>query len=203
MSADDRFRDVDWEVLLYKLTVRARHLFATARAKRYGNALARACADPDDLARSVISDALRYEKVKYKPGKGASLSTFLCRVLEDDFKDLLRKGNRLDQRLSTLDPIADRDPGLPRERGVVYERNDDGSGAALVELRAVALHAANGDHELEEYVTAAFDCGAVTRADQAACLKVPPSDITNLRKKFLRLFPPGSTNHPTKAGGEG
>ncbi|SRR6266568_590014 len=201
MSADDRFRDVDWEEILYKLTVRARHLFATAQTKGYGNALARACCDPDDLARSVVLDALQYEKVKYKPGKGASLSTFLCRVLEDDFKDLLRKGKRLNRRLSTLDSGSDREPELPPERGVVYDLSDDSRGARAIELRAVALHVANGDKELEDYVTAAFDCGAVTRADQAACLKVEPSDITNRRKKFLRLLTPDPTNHPKKLGG--
>ena len=201
MSADDRFRDVDWKEILYKLTARARHLFATARTKGYGNALARVCSDADDLARSVVLDALEYERVKYKPGKGASLSTFLCRVLEDDFKDLLRKGKRLSRRLSTLDPGSDRELELPPERGVVYDLNDDGRGAKAIELRAAALHAANGDRELEDYVTAAFDCGAVTRADQAACLSVQPSDITNRRKKFLRLLTPDPTNHPNKPGG--
>lgn len=201
MSADDRFRDVDWEEILYKLTARARHLFASAYAKGYGNALARTCCDPDDLARSVVLDALQYEKVKYKPGKGASLSTFLCKVLEDDFKDLLRKGKRLNRRLSTIDSGSERESELPSERGVVYDLDDDGRGATAIELRAAALHAADGDKELEDYVTAAFDCGAVTRADQATCLMIQPSDITNRRKKFLRLLTPDPTNHPKKLGG--
>jgi DNA-directed RNA polymerase specialized sigma24 family protein len=201
MSADDRFRDVNWEEILYKLTARARHLFASARAKGYGNALARVCADPDDLADSVFLAALQYEKVKYKPGKGASLSTFLCKVLEDDFKDLLRKGRRLNRRLSTLDARAGRDPELPPEPGVVYDVNDGGHGAKVIDLRAAALHAADGDGELEDYVTAAFDCGAVTRADQASCLNVQPSNITNRRKKFLRLFDPDPTDNQKKLGG--
>ncbi len=128
MSADDRFRGVDWKDVLHRLTLHSRHLFATARAKGYGNAIARACADPDDLARAVIADALQNEKVKYKPSKGASLITFLCRVLEDDFKDLLRKGMRLNRRLATLEAASDRDPELPAEPGVVYELGDDGQG---------------------------------------------------------------------------
>ncbi len=199
MSVDDRFRDVDWEVILYKLTVRARQLFVSAQARGCGNALARACVDPDDLARSVIAEALKYERVKYKPSKGASLSTFLCKVLERDFIDLLRKGIRLDRSLETL---ADRDPELPREPGVVYDVNDDGKSAKMVELRAIALQAVDGQKQLEDYVTAVFDCGAVTRADQAACLEVSPSEVTNRRKKFMRLLTPASTNHPKKPGGE-
>ena len=102
--------------------------------------------------------------MKYKPGKGASLSTFLCKVLEDDFKDLLRKGKRLNRRLSTIDSGSERESELPSERGVAYDLDDDGRGATAIELRAAALHAADGDKELEDYVTAAFDCGAVTRA---------------------------------------
>ncbi|HYW38279.1 MAG TPA: hypothetical protein VE957_09215 [Terriglobales bacterium] len=199
MSVDDRFRDVDWEVILYKLTVRARQLFVSARARGCGNALARACVDPDDLARSVIAEALKYERVKYKPDKGASLSTFLCNVLERDFIDLLRKGIRLDRSLETL---ADRHPELSREPGVVYDVNDDGKSAEMVELRAIALQAVDGQKQLEDYVTAVFDCGAATRDDQAKCLDVSPSEVTNLRKKFIRLLNPTSTNHPKKTGGE-
>jgi NAD(P)-dependent dehydrogenase (short-subunit alcohol dehydrogenase family) len=33
MSVDERFSDVDWEELLYKLTARARQLFAAAKAR--------------------------------------------------------------------------------------------------------------------------------------------------------------------------
>ena len=200
MSIDDRFRDVDWEELLYKLTARARQLFAAARARGYGNALARGCADPDDLARSVILDALQYKTVRYKASKGASLSTFLCIVLEADFKDLLRKGGRLNRRLETLDSNVETDS--PQERGVVFDVSDDGNGAKAIDLRAAALHAAGGVPELRDYVTAAFDCGAVTRADQALCLEVPPSEITNRRKKFLRLLTPSPIDNQNKPGGE-
>ena len=202
MSADDRFRGVDWKDVLHRLTLHSRHLFATARAKGYGNAIARACADPDDLARAVIADALQNEKVKYKPSKGASLITFLCRVLEDDFKDLLRKGMRLNRRLATLEAASDRDPELPAEPGVVYELGDDGQGGKVIELRASALHAAKGNRDLEDYVTAAFDCGASKRADQAELLGVTPSAITNRRKKFLRLLTPDAQSASGDSGGE-
>jgi DNA-directed RNA polymerase specialized sigma24 family protein len=202
MSVDDRFRDVDWELILYKLTLRARQLFATARAKGYGNALARAGIDAGDLARSVIAEALKNERVKYKATKGASLSTFLSLVLERDFKDLLRKGKRLHRRLDTLGSQADRDGEGPSERGLVYDIQDDGKAAKIIELRAAALQAADGQRDLEDYVTAAFDFAAVTRADQAACLEVTPSQVTNLRKKFLRLLSPTSANQPKKPGGE-
>ena len=199
MSVDDRFRDVDWEVILYKLTVRALQLFRTAQAKGYGNALARACTDPGDLARSVIAEVLKNERVKYKPGKGASLSTFLCKVLERDFIDLLRKGMRLDRRLDAIEEVK---PGSSREPGVVYDVNDGGKNAKRVELRAIALRAADGQKDLEDYVTAAFDCGAVTRADQATCLCVSPSEVTNLRKKLMRHLGLTSTNDSTETGGE-
>jgi len=199
MSVDDRFRDVDWEVVLYKLTVRARQLFLTAQAKGYRNALARACTDPDDLARSVIAEALKNDRVKYKPGKGASLSTFLCKVLERDFIDLLRKGIRLDRR---LDAIEDLKPESPRELGVVYDVNDGGKSAKRLELRAIALRAAVGQKDLEDYVTAAFDCGAVTRNDAATCLEVSPSEVTNLRKKLMRHLGLTSTNDSNETGGE-
>lgn len=201
MSVDDRFRDVVWEEVLFKLTVRALQLFAAAKAKGYGNALARVCTDPDDLARSVVLAALQYDKVKYKPGKGASVSTFLCKVLEDDFKDLLRKGKRLDRRLETLDPMAVRDTELEPDHGLVRGDDDEGEGARLIELRAAALHAANGDGALTDYVTAAFDGGAATRADQAACLDVRPSDITNRRKRLLKLLSPDPTSRTKTPGG--
>jgi DNA-directed RNA polymerase specialized sigma24 family protein len=201
MSVDDRFRDVVWEEVLFKLTVRARQLFAAAKAKGYGNALARVFTDPDDLAGSVFLAALEYNTVKYKPAKGASLSTFLCRVLEDDFKDLLRKGKRLDKRLQTLDPTAVQDPELESDHGLVRGLDDDGEGARLIELRAAALHAANGDRALTDYVTAAFDCGAATRSDQAACLDVQPSDITNRRKRLLKLLSPDPTSRSKTPGG--
>jgi len=202
MAVDDRFRDVDWELVLYKLTLRARQLFAAARAKGYGNALARTGVDAGDLARSVIAEALKNERVKYKPSKGASLSTFLSLVLERDFKDLLRKGSRLHQRLDTLGSSAGREDDGPREQGIVYDLPDGGEGAKIVELRAAALQAVNGQRDLEDYVTAAFDFAAVTRADQASCLEVPPSEVTNRRKKFLRLLSPASTNGPKNSGGE-
>jgi hypothetical protein len=35
MSVDERFSDVDWEELLYKLTARARQPFAAAKARGY------------------------------------------------------------------------------------------------------------------------------------------------------------------------
>ena len=190
MSTDDRFRGVDWELVLYQVTVHARRLFAGARAKGYGNALARACTEPDDLARAVITAVLENESVKFKPSKGASLTTFLCRVLEDDFKDLLRKGKRHNLRLKTLDPTSPRDPDLPAERDVVRDRGDEGLKGKLIHLRAVAFHVAQGDKELEDYLTAAFDCSASKRADQAEWLQVPVSEITNRRKKMLRLLKP-------------
>ena len=192
MSIDDRFRDVDWDELARKLALRARHLFATAKARGLGNALARVGADPDDLANSVILEALRYDKVKYKPSKGASLSTFLTHVLEADFLDLLRKGRRLTKRLERIAPAEHTD--ADEERVEASDCSDRGHGAEAMDLRAAAMHAAKDDPELLDYVTAAFDCGAVTRADQALFLKVPPSEITNLRKRFLRLFPPGPTD---------
>lgn len=189
MSADDLFRNVDWEDVLYKLTVRARHLFAAARLKGYGNALARTCVEADDLARSVALAALQGDKVKYKSEKGASLTTFLVRVLEDDFKDLLRKGMRLARRLEPLD-VRSQDQDLSPKRGVERDLGDEAQGAKLIYLRAAALQAAKGDKELEEYITAAFDDAAHTRADQATFLKVRPSDITNRRKKLMRLLTP-------------
>jgi hypothetical protein len=201
MSVDDRFRDVDWEDLLHRLALRARHLFAAARAKGWGNALARVAVDPDDLACSVILCALQYESVKYKPGQGASLTTFLCLVLERDFQDLLRKGFRLARCVETLDPHVA--PDAPESVGVLPDVSDQGDGAAAIDLRGAALHAAKDDRELQDYLTAAFDCGAVTRADQAFSLEVPPSEITNRRKKFLRLFTPNSTdNNDAPGGGE-
>lgn len=202
MSADDRFRDVDWEVLLYRLTVRARQLFAAAKAKGYGNALARTSVGPDDLAASVLEAALRNEEVKFKPSKGASLTTFLCRVLEADFKDLLRKGVRLNRRLVTLDESAVLDPECTPERGVLHDLDDGGQEASRIQLRAAALLHANGDRELEDYVSAAFDFGAVTRADQASLLQVEPSVVTNRRKKFLRLLASTAPAPPTNNGGE-
>lgn len=158
--------------------------------------------DPDDLARTVILDVLQNEKVKYKPSKGASLITFLRRVLEDDFKDLLRKGLRLNRRLATLEAAADRDPELLAEPGVVYDLGDDGQGGKVIQLRAAALHVAKGNRELEDYVTAAFDCGASKRADQAELLGVPPRTITNRRKKFLRLLTPDTQGASGDSGGE-
>ena len=202
MSADDRFRGIDWKDVLHRLTLHSRHLFASARAKGYGNALARACVDPDDLARTVLAAVLQNETVKYKPGKGASLTTFLSRVLEDDFKDLLRKGMRLNRRLATLDVTAVRDAELPSEPGVVYELGDDGQSGKVIHLRAAALHAANGNKELEEYLTAAFDCGASKRADQAELLGVPPSIITNRRKRFLKLLNSGANDASGDSEGE-
>ena len=77
---------------------------------------------------------MQNETVKYKPGKGASLTTFLCRVLDDDFKDLLRKGMRLNRRLVTLEVTADRDAEMPSEPGVVYDLGDDGQGGKVIQL---------------------------------------------------------------------
>lgn len=197
---DDRFRDVDWELILYKLTVRARQLFLTAQARGYGNALARACTDPEDLARSVIAEALKNERVKYKSGKGASLSTFLCKVLERDFIDLLRKGFRLDRSLDAIEHLKPESPR--RGPGLVYDVSDDGESAKRAELRAIALRATGGQKDLEDYVTAAFDCGAVTRADAATCLGVSPSEVTNLRKKLMRHLRLTSTTDSNETGGE-
>jgi DNA-directed RNA polymerase specialized sigma24 family protein len=200
MSVDERFRDVDWEEVLYKLVLRARQLFAAARARGWGNALARVAVDPDDLAYAVVLSALQYDTVKYKSSKGASLTTFLCLVLERDFKDLLRKGFRLARCVEALDPQVERD--APEALGVLSDVSDDGDGATAITLRAAALHAAKNDQELQDYLTAAFDCGAVTRADQALSLEVPPSEITNRRKKFLRLFTPDPTDKNDSPGGE-
>ena len=194
MSSDDRFRGVDWELVLYRLTLRARQLFGAARAKGYGNALARTCVDPDDLARSVIEAVLENKAVKFKPTKGASLTTFLCHVLESDFKDLLRKGMRLGLRLSTLDANSEFDEESAHDPGVVRDVGDGCESASIVQLRAVALHAANGNKDLEDYLTAVFDCGASKRSDQAELLGVPPSEITNRRKQILRLLGPDVEN---------
>ena len=203
MSTDDRFRNVDWEDVLNRLTLRARQLFAAARAKGFGNALARAAVEPDELARSVFVAALEYERVKYKPNKGASLVTFLSRVLEDDFKDLLKKGVRLDNRLVTLDLTAERRPDVPAEPRVVPDVGDGGQTRVIIELRSAALHAARGKPDLEDYVTAAFDCGAATRADQATLLGVSAREITNRRKKMLRLLSPTVGDTPGgNPGGE-
>jgi DNA-directed RNA polymerase specialized sigma24 family protein len=188
MSTDDRFRGVDWELVLAKLTLRARQLFASAKAKGYGNALARSCTDPDDLARTVIAAVLENESVKFKPSKGASLTTFLSQVLERRFIGLLRQGGRHNSRLKTLDGTSKPDSEFSTEPGVIRDIGDGGQVGKVIHLRAAALHAVNGDKKLEEYVTAAFDCGASKRADQAELLQVAPSEITNLRKKFHRLL---------------
>jgi DNA-directed RNA polymerase specialized sigma24 family protein len=199
MSADDQFRNVDWEDVLKRLTLRARQLFAAARAKGFGNALARACVEPDGLARDVYIAALQYQRVKYKPEKGASLVTFLLQVLERDFIDLVRKGMRLDKRLVAVDTTEDRDLDLPRHPGVVTDVADHGDAGRIMELRAAALHAAKGKPDLEDYITAAFDCGASKRSDQATLLGVSVKEITNRRKKMLRLLSPVASETP---GGE-
>lgn len=202
MSSDDRFRGVDWEIVLYRVTLRARQLFASARAKGYGNALARTCTDPDDLSRSVIFAVLENNTVKFKPSKGANLTTFLCHVLEDDFKDLLRKGMRLNLRLTTLDPRSEWDEEWGAEAGVIRDMGDKSADANIIQLRAAALHAANGNKELEDYLTAVFDFGASKRSDQAELLGVPASEITNRRKQMLRLFRPDVENADTALGCE-
>jgi DNA-directed RNA polymerase specialized sigma24 family protein len=202
MSNDDRFRGVDWEAVLYRVTLRARQLFAAARAKGYGNALARTSTDPDDLALSVIVSVLENQSVKFKPSKGANLTTFLCHVLEDDFKDLIRKGMRLDVRLRTLDPSSEWDEESGAEPGVIRDIGDESAEANIVELRAAALHAVNGNKPLEDYLIAVFDCGASKRADQAELLGVPASEITNRRKQMLRLFRPDVEDADTALGCE-
>jgi DNA-directed RNA polymerase specialized sigma24 family protein len=202
MSSDDRFRGVDWELVLYRLTLRARQLFAAARAKGYGNALARTCVDPDDLALLVIVAVLENTTVKFKPSKGANLTTFLCHVLEDDFKDLLRKGMRLGVRLRTLDTQSEFDEELGAEPGVIRDIGDGCENANIIQLRAAALHAANGNKQLEEYLIAVFDCGASKRADQAELLGVPKSEITNRRKQILRLLRPDVENTDAALGCE-
>lgn len=202
MSSDDRFRGVDWETVVYQVGLRARQLFAAARAKGYGNALARTTVDPDDLAQSVILAVLENKTVSFKPSKGASLSTFLRHVLEDDFKDLLRKGMRLNLRLITLDPHSEWDDESGAEPGVIRDIGDESADANIIQLRAAALHAAKGNKALEDYLTAVFDCGASKRADQAELLGVPASEITNRRKQMLRLFRPDVENADTALGCE-
>jgi len=201
MSADDRFKDADLNDVLGRLTVRARQLFATARAKGYANALARAGVDPDGLARSVIVAVLEDKTVKYRPSRGANLITFLSHVLENDFVDLIRKGTRLEQRLVTLDSTATSHTEESPEPTVVTDLPDGNAGARRIELRAIAMHAAKGHPELEDYVTAAFDCGAVTRRDQAELLGVSPAEITNRRKQLLKLLNRDAGQAARKVGG--
>ena len=156
--------------------------------------------EPDGLARDVYIAALEYQRVKYKPEKRASLVTFLLQVLERDFKDLVRKGMRLDKRLVAVNATEDRDPDLPgHPGGVVTDVDDHGDAGRIMELRAAALHAAKGKPDLEDYVTAAFDCGAFKRSDQAMLLGVSVKEVTNRRKKMLRLLSPIASETP---GGE-
>ena len=186
MSKDDRFKGIDWQDVLYRLTLRARQLFALARLKCYSGALALTGLTPDDLAQTVILEALRDETVKFRPG-GASAVTFLCRVLENDFKDLLRKGFHRKKVLRALDPAADGETDDPQYAGALSDVSDSDAGARRVELRAVLMDLVKGNPELEDYVVAIVDCGAKKPADQAALLEVSGAEITNRRKRLMRL----------------
>lgn len=186
MSKDDRFKGIDWEDVLYRLTLRARQLFALARARGYSAALAHTGVTPDDLAQQVILEALKDEKVKFRPGR-ASAITFLRHVLENDFKDLLRKGRHRLSVMEVIDTAADPEKEDPRYAGVLPDVGDCDRGARRVELRAVLLDLVKGDTELEAYIVAVVDCGAKKPADQAELLRVPTAEITNLRKRLMRL----------------
>src|SRR5207245_967092 len=108
-----RFKGIDWQDVLYRLTLRARQLFVLARLKGYSAALALTGVTPEDLAQTVILEVLRDETVKFRP-RGASAVTFLSRVLENDFKDLLRKGSHRKKVLRALDPAPDGDTDDPQ-----------------------------------------------------------------------------------------
>lgn len=187
MSKDDRFKGIDWQDVLYRLTLRSRQLFALARAKGYSAALAHTGVTPDDLAQNVILEALRNETVKFRPG-GASAVTFLRHVLENDFKDLLRKGFHRLAVTQVIDPAADPESDEPKYAGVIPGVGDSFVGARHVELRAALMDLVKGDRELEDYVVAIMDCGARKREDQAELLEVSPAEITNRRKRLLRLL---------------
>jgi len=105
-------------------------------------------------------------------------------------------------RLKTLDPTSPLDPDLPAEPDVARACGAAGLNGKLIHLRAVAFHVAQGDKELENYLTAAFDCNALKRADQAEWLQVPVSEITNRRKKMLRLLKPAVGNTDGDSGSE-
>jgi len=186
MSKDDRFKDIEWQDVLYRLTLRARQLFALARARGYSTALAHTGATPEDLAQQVILDALKDEKVKFRPGR-ASAVTFLRRVLDNDFKDLLRKGRHRLSVMEVVDPTADPEKEDLRYAGVVPDVGDCNRGARRVELRAVLMDLVKGDLELEDYMVAVVDCGAKKPADQAELLGVSTAEITNRRKRLMRL----------------
>lgn len=186
MSKDDRFKGIDWQDVLYRLTLRARHLFKMARLKGHSLALEAAGVTPDDLAQGVILDALEDERVKFRPGR-ASAVTFLSRVLENDFKDLLRKGFRLLRKTQVLDAAAEDGADDPRYAGVVSDVSDCDAGATRVQLRAILLDLVKGDPELEDYVVAIVDFQARKPADQAELLRVPVTEITNRRKRLTRL----------------
>jgi DNA-directed RNA polymerase specialized sigma24 family protein len=186
MSKDDRFAGIDWQDVLYRLTVRARQLFAVARLKGRAAALSSTGVIADDLAQTVLLEALRGEKVKFRPG-GASVVTFLSHVLENDFKDLLRKGTHRLKVTQVLDPAAEKEKDNPQHAQIVSDVGDCEAGAKRVEIRAVLLDLVKGDSELEEYVIAVVDCGAKKPSDQATLLSVSSAEITNRRKRLLRL----------------
>ena len=91
-------------------------------------------------------------------------------------------------------------PGIWAEPGVIWDIGDECADANIIQLRAVTLHAANGSEQLEDYLTAVFDCGASKRADQAELLGVTASEITNRRKQMLRLFRPDVENADAALG---
>jgi DNA-directed RNA polymerase specialized sigma24 family protein len=186
MSKDDRFKGIDWQDVLYRLTLRARQLFSLACASGYSAALAHTGVTPDDLAQQVILEALKDEKVKFRPGR-ASAITFLRHVLDNDFKDLLRKGRHRLSVMVVVDAAADPEKQDPRYAGVLPDVGDSDRCARRVELRAVLMDLVKGDAELEDYIVAVVDCGAKKPADQAELLGVSVAEITNRRKRLMRL----------------
>lgn len=103
------------------------------------------------------------------------------------FKDLLRKGRHRLSVTVVVDAAADPEKEDARYAGVLPDVSDCDRGAQHVELRAVLLDLVKGDPELEEYIVAVVDCGAKKPADQAKLLKVSTAEITNRRKRLMRL----------------
>lgn len=172
----DPYEDVDWEGLYGALFVHARALQVQFKVNETFDC---GLSDRDVVGETLTAFLESNNRLGWKAGKGATLATYLCRVLRNKFVDHLRRSNKvggsLDDETFTKKNLKQTDYPAPNAE---YQSLED-------EILAIV----GDDQELRDLVTAAglTDGGHNVNQQLAELMGKSPREIVNLKRRLLNV----------------
>jgi DNA-directed RNA polymerase specialized sigma24 family protein len=172
----DQYKDVDWDGLYKALSVHAR---ALRLFWKVNDTFDSGLSESDLVGETLTAFLESKNRLGWKPGKGASLPTYLCRVLHNKFVDHLRRTRKI--RGSLDDEVF--------AKKTLKESDYPAPSAEYKSLEEEMLVVVGHDQELRDLITAVglTDGGHNVNQQLAELMGKSPREVVNLKRRLLNV----------------